>query len=538
MNNFTLAAKFFCLFGWIGCYYTTWGQEVFRYEKCKENIAKKHYDDAIRCFKRYRFLHTGENLYLDQYVQLYEGFALQQSGECKKAEQKWLQLMEKNSIWKVHDNLRFHLAENYFLQGKLLEGAQYVASIRDEFLKKMGENIQKNYTIQATSLQEVMRLHTQYPSAYTRDKWLSLLIQERLQGKPPPQNPARYGKKMQMPTQLKDKYHIALLLPFGQTNTDYLLDNQAVVDIYRGARMALQEVYEDTGQQIVLHAYDTKGSVEEVLRILSNPSIREVDLMVGPLHQETVEVAAAFSRKEKINMLHPISVNLALGKKNPYFFFAKATYPTQIIKLRDYVMENIMERKVIIFYEDAYKNLIIAQHYAKEVQKAGFELVMLKGFERQDATLLKEELLATIPPEAEEGTRTAEDLAALSFPPYEIGHIFLSASHPLFLANLMSAVEIRPDTIPIFTHEKFLSHGNFSLAKMEKLRVRFLSPLFFVHTDAKRKIVQSYIKNYATRPSTYALIAYETLYAWGGSLRKQAPTCKTPLEWGKRHPEK
>ena len=512
MNN-----RFLFLLGALFVLHTARGQEAASfYEKCKQGVAEKAYAQAVHCFREYRFLHAGKSIRRDQRAQFYEGVALQGLNRPKRAEEVWLQLAADDA-WKDKEALVFHLGKNFFLQEKLLEGARHFARLKNAPLREIGARIEHNSIVEAQNFQEVLRLYEDFPRNSIREKWMELLLEERLRDKQP-LIPEALIRNMQATTIHKDAYRVALLLPLSHEDGQKdLVKNHAAVDIYRGVHMATQDADWGAKTPVTLHVYDTKESAEEVACILRNPALSEVDLMIGPLHHETVAVASTFSKNKKINMLHPVSINLELGAKNSYFFFAQASYLTQLEVLTRHVAERIERKETIVFYEDQYKDLIIAQTYAQKIQKAGFDVVILKGFSMQEADLLKEEMLATFAVPAEEAPpeeEVGEEEEQWMIPEETVGHIFLSASHPIFLANLMSAVEIRPDTIPIFTQDHFLSRGHFSLSKMEQLNVRFLSPFFVGNTEAKRRFTEDYIRKYATRPSGYALVSYETLYAW------------------------
>ena len=508
------------------------GQGDALYQSCKERLKKGAYEEAVTCFREYLFLYGEEGR--QYYLGLYEGTALHALGQHEKAEERWKQIVPEAAVeWKKSE-ISFHFGKNVCEQGNLLEGFTHFSSLTEEYFVNRASVLEREYVARAEDIGEITSLFREFPTKpFIGERLLELLMRAHTQGRALPSlNEQR--EHLQRPIRMKNEYHLALLLPFThREETDYLLNNPSVVDIYRAVKMAMRETnLEENGDHFFLHTYDTKGNPQEVMRILHEANEEEIDLIIGPLHRETTRAASSFSKKERINILHPISINAELGQDNAYFFFAKATYPTQAEVLKDYVSAHLTEKKVAIFYQEQHKDLIIAQAYAKKVQEEGFEVVTFRGFAVEHAGLLKEEMLAPPLPTHEEVPSEGAEYAL------GVGHIFLSASHPIFLANLMSAVEIRQDKLPVFTDEKFLTKGGFSLGKMEKLKICFVSPLFFGNSSAKRAFVESYLADYAVYPSPYAFVAYEALYAWTHLLNRTGTYVQNDFRLGKKAPGK
>ncbi len=97
-------------------------------------------------------------------------------------------------------------------------------------------------------------------------------------------------------------FRIALMLPMttnGKTNSSF-------VDFYRGVLIALDELRHDN-MNISVTIVDTEKSASKVLHTLSHPEFESVNLFIGPVYDDTFEVAATFAMRHNIPIVSPLA---------------------------------------------------------------------------------------------------------------------------------------------------------------------------------------------------------------------------------------
>ncbi|MHB9141582.1 MAG: amino acid ABC transporter substrate-binding protein [Paludibacter sp.] len=112
---------------------------------------------------------------------------------------------------------------------------------------------------------------------------------------------------------------IAFLLPFmlNQDKPDLNLDR--FLDFYAGALIAVEKAKEQ-GISTEIYTYDTEKSDEKITEVLSNPELKNMDLIIGPAFSNQVPAVAEFAKGNKINTLIPFSSKVPEIENNSYLF--------------------------------------------------------------------------------------------------------------------------------------------------------------------------------------------------------------------------
>ena len=124
-----------------------------------------------------------------------------------------------------------------------------------------------------------------------------------------------------------DAKTVALLLPFNShkitndslSNTEERIKRDRVMrislDFYSGALVALEEG-KQKGLSTTLRVFDTEQSTSKVRSIINDNNFNDVDVVVGPLLNSTVEEASALLNRKDIPVISPLSSRKANGREN------------------------------------------------------------------------------------------------------------------------------------------------------------------------------------------------------------------------------
>jgi len=115
----------------------------------------------------------------------------------------------------------------------------------------------------------------------------------------------------------KKHLKIAFLMPF--TSETENVNTERFMNFYRGALLALEEAKKQ-GVSVDVQTFDTGFGTGSLHRILSEKSLANVDLIVGPAYPEQVTAVAAFAKKHKIAQLVPFTSRINNADKHDYLY--------------------------------------------------------------------------------------------------------------------------------------------------------------------------------------------------------------------------
>lgn len=117
----------------------------------------------------------------------------------------------------------------------------------------------------------------------------------------------------------KDYYYeqlnIAVILPFSATGRE----RSRVLEYYEGFLLAANEMKEN-GAYLNIYTYDSGVSDEKVSSILSQPEMKDMNIIFGPGQNGRVKTLSDFSKQNKIFLVVPFSFSNKEVFNNPYMF--------------------------------------------------------------------------------------------------------------------------------------------------------------------------------------------------------------------------
>ena len=130
-----------------------------------------------------------------------------------------------------------------------------------------------------------------------------------------PDQPAR-------PSGFSDTYHLAMLLPFltNQASGNNIPDKSSLaLQFYAGAKIALQEISQTEGINLVVDVYDTQANDADFLPVISNPQLAKADVFIGPVRNSHVQAFADWTKRNRKILISPETPISELTTQNPDF---------------------------------------------------------------------------------------------------------------------------------------------------------------------------------------------------------------------------
>ena len=332
----------------------------------------------------------------------------------------------------------------------------------------------------------------------------------------------------------KDTYNIAVMLPFIMDKLQpnlYKKGNQFVLDIYDGVKKAqLDLASEDI--HVNIHAYDTKKSASETRHLLQRPEMLGMDMFIGPLYPEPSLEVNNFSLENKINMFNPLSSNQDVIGENPFSFLYHPSDITQAKAAAHYTFENDTIKNVMIFYGGSDRDSLRAYTYKELVEADSFNVVHIQKIEKDTSRHVLQLLTATmedVQKNVEEpiviiDSLTGEEIELKDIfliKPDSIGTIYVASDNKLLASSVVSAIEIRPDTIQVIGSTEWLKYKFIDFEAYERLGIVLTSNNYFdTHKHKSRMLSHYCIAKYGKPASIYFLKAYDMTMFIGRNLEK------------------
>jgi len=124
-------------------------------------------------------------------------------------------------------------------------------------------------------------------------------------------------------TEKKASYNVALVLPFlsqnfSSTATKINKFSDWGLQYYAGTKLAIQEL-ENSGVQLKVSVFDSKGEYGKVQSLTSNPEIKMADVIIGAYKRDNVKALANFAKENDITFVSPHSASANLSPDNPNY---------------------------------------------------------------------------------------------------------------------------------------------------------------------------------------------------------------------------
>ncbi len=96
--------------------------------------------------------------------------------------------------------------------------------------------------------------------------------------------------------------------------------SEVFIEFYEGALLAVEEL-KQKGLDIELQVFDTMRDSSRISHFMETASLRDVDLIVGPVYPDNIEQVASYARRYRIPVVSPLaSQNTQVLRINPYLF--------------------------------------------------------------------------------------------------------------------------------------------------------------------------------------------------------------------------
>ena len=151
----------------------------------------------------------------------------------------------------------------------------------------------------------------------------------------------------------KRRYRIAVVLPFmsrgfiASPAKEIPASSMKAVEMYEGILMAIDSLQGKLSIQV--DVFDSMRDTSIIRQIIDSDTLKNVDLIIGPVTSQNVKILADYARDNKTYLVSPLNARADLTFDNPYYIQINPSFPSHA--------RNIVQHLTKIQYTDRSKTL-------------------------------------------------------------------------------------------------------------------------------------------------------------------------------------
>ena len=496
-----------------------------QFMRIKKLFNQKKYDELININS---VIKNNSEFY--HYTIFYKSVSYYKINQKEESLKYLNQIRNENPNWSQIDEVYFWIIKIVSEKNQLEEAMYYFSLVSEEDILSDLYPLIDPLIKKINSFNQLKKLYEEYPKNKSIAKYYGrMLLREYLSDEVINKinKILSIVKKEDLFISDNKKFKIALLLPFmyeGLNNNYYIKNNDFIMDLYAGMLYGL-DMYDSINSMIELIAYDTKRDPEVVRRLTNDGSLDGMNLIIGPLYGKPISIIKQYCLENKILMINPLSSNDQIIDNNKYSLLYKPSIKTIANKASEYAISKFSNNKnVIIFYEKNYQDSLIASIYTQRLNDEKFNIIYSKSVSLEDSRLILDSLASTYEEilsdslydtlqyvsglDIKDG-RGIDDLDTtykyierFFIENDSIGHIFVSSKNSLFASNVVSAIDIRSDTIPVIGFDDWLDYNVITVNQFQELNISLISPSYYNSSSQEYiEINEYFFKNYSRNVS-------------------------------------
>jgi ABC-type branched-subunit amino acid transport system substrate-binding protein len=296
----------------------------------------------------------------------------------------------------------------------------------------------------------------------------------------------------------KSAYNVALMMPLYLGEVDQI-DVEGIpgkanpdvrpfqfIEFYEGFRMALDSL-KKSGISIQVSVYDILKDTVKTKRVLKDPELKKMDLIIGLLYNRPFSLVEEFAMKNKIPLVNPLSEREQIVELNPEVIKVQPSVKSQPSELAGYLSGSFPEANIIVLNNSQYSDKEATQKLIKALQEKNIEVKINQGY---DATL-------------EALSREKENV------------VIIFSENKTYALDLITKLnewknEYKITLVGLPRWDKF---ENIEVDYLVNLNTHILAPFFIDYEDPEvKKFVLAFQSTYQTDPDPMAFQGFDVAY--------------------------
>ena len=323
---------------------------------------------------------------------------------------------------------------------------------------------------------------------------------------------------------IKGAYRVALFLPFyydrleeledttmnyrdlKRKNEDLHNDAQYAIELYQGFKIAADSLIK-LGLKLNLYTFDTGNDSLKVAELLKDSSMKEFDLIVGPLFIKNFLMVADFAKQHKISIVSPVKLSNKILLGNSYVSKVFTSDPVLNRFLGQYAYDSLRFDNLILAYPDHVEERkrveVIKEEYYKMAENSEdtTEAIAMKEIKLDDKNI--------------EAIKWKMDTSKLNT-------IVVPSSDQAFVTGLLTKLNLMEDyrirVIGLSEWEKF---KNIEVDYLSRLQVHLIvSEYIDYESDKVMNFERKFYERFKSMPIGFSYLGYDVGYYYLSLLKE------------------
>jgi LysM repeat protein len=328
--------------------------------------------------------------------------------------------------------------------------------------------------------------------------------------------PIQYTLTLRDTIFIKERYHVAILLPFilnapleGLEGSKDQRLREIALSFYRGCRMAL-DTLEKRGANLEVHIYDVSNDTPELDALLASAEFKNIDLIIGPLQKKSLDKVAKFASVKGIHVVCPTLTKNNILLTSPNVSKVHSSEATQMKLMAQYVARHHSGENVILINSKEINDTRNVQLFKRHYNDALRSLP-----DSSNRALI----------ELEASSRFVGDLnAKLSKARRNILVVPAGRESRSMIANLQTKLQLIDSEqfqIVIYGMSEWMDFDFLDIEFKNKVELRIPESSFVDFEDPKvLNFTAAFRKKYQTDPDKYAFLGYDVTLFYGQGLKQ------------------
>lgn len=324
---------------------------------------------------------------------------------------------------------------------------------------------------------------------------------------------------------LKPIFNIALMLPFS---SQYFLEEKGLdglpkysytaLELYEGMLVGLNRLNEMGEAIFEVKVFDTEKEPNKVAKILAEPSMQNLDLIVGPVYNSSLKLVADFANRQNVYQVSPLSPSNKIARNNPYYLIANPSIETQCAAMYDYITATNTNAQLVTVCNNKPKELKLADVFMQLNQ------MEQKNQDLFNPTAVKQFIITG---------SNQEDLESYLVADKE-NVVVVTSFNELFVNDMIRRLHLlrKKYNITIFGMPNWLKMNTLSLDHLANLNFHVTAPSWSdgVNNLEHAQFQQLYLNKFRTYPSAYASQGFDLMLYLGKMLQQYGRQFGTKFE--------
>jgi LysM repeat protein len=190
---------------------------------------------------------------------------------------------------------------------------------------------------------------------------------------------------------MKNTYNIALMIPLYLGDVVQMdvnpdpdaspQDNRPLqfVQFYEGFRIALDSL-QSLGVSLKVTVYDVERDSMKTVKLLQDPELKNVDLIIGMLYNRNFQMVSEFAEKNNISIVNPISERDQIVEKHKKVFKVRPAQKTQFAEAVKYIQSAFLDSNIVVISDNQRANKTTSASIMTALEEMKADVHLAEGY--------------------------------------------------------------------------------------------------------------------------------------------------------------